>query len=63
MESIWTSLQAFVGGLTTNPDLPIIGSHVPPYMERANVDFLSEAMGYKLEERTTKKVEIDPDLI
>ena len=63
IESIWTSLQAFVGGLTTNPDLPIIGSHVPPYMEKANVEFLGEAMGYKLEARTTKKVEIDPDLI
>jgi hypothetical protein len=32
-------------------------------MEKANVSFLSEAMGYQLVERTTKKVEIDPDLI
>ena len=32
-------------------------------LEKANVSFLSEAMGYQLVERTTKKVEIDPDLI
>jgi len=32
-------------------------------MEKANVEFLKEAMGYELVPRTTKKVEIDPDLI
>jgi hypothetical protein len=49
--------------LTDRPNIPIVGSHVPPYMEKANVSFLAEAMGYQLVERTTKKVEIDPDLI
>ena len=32
-------------------------------MEKANVEFLSQAAGIQLEERTTQKVEIDPDLI
>jgi hypothetical protein len=32
-------------------------------MEKANVEFLSEAMGYELVPRVTKKVEIDPSLI
>lgn len=32
-------------------------------MEKANVAFLHEAMGYELVPRTTRKVEIDPDLI
>lgn len=63
MESVFRSLTAFIGGLTTHPRIPIIGSHVPKYMEKANVEFLGEAMGYKLEERETKKVEIDESLI
>mmetsp|Transcript_28594 Transcript_28594/g.27588 ORF Transcript_28594/g.27588 Transcript_28594/m.27588 type:complete len:187 (-) Transcript_28594:618-1178(-) len=30
----------FVGGLGTDPDLPIRGSHVPEYMEMLNKEFL-----------------------
>jgi hypothetical protein len=37
LESIWNSLKAFIGGLSDHPKLPIIGSHVPAYMEKANV--------------------------
>jgi hypothetical protein len=63
IESIWNFAKCFVGGLSDHTKWPIIGSHVPPYMEKANVEFLSEAMGYTLEPRTTQKVEIDPSLI
>ena len=63
MESLFNFAKCFVGGLSDHPRLPIIGSHVPPYMEHANVEFLKQAMGYELEERPTQKVEIDPDLI
>lgn len=31
--SVFKTLLAFVGGLSTDPNLPIIGSHVPWYME------------------------------
>ena len=52
-----------MGGLTDHPEWPVIGSHVPPYMEEANLRFLHESMDLNLEEREIQKVEIDPDLI
>lgn len=33
LESIWNMVKSFAGGLTPHPYWPIIGSHVPPYME------------------------------
>ena len=41
VESLWNFAKAFVGGLSDHPEWPIIGSHVPPYMEQANIEFLS----------------------
>jgi hypothetical protein len=35
--SVFKSVLCFLGGLGTDPTLPIMGSHVPPYMEKANV--------------------------
>lgn len=63
IESVWTTLKAFVGGITDHPKWPIIGSHVPPYMEKANVEFIKENLGVTLKERPVQKVEIDPDTI
>lgn len=63
VESLLRTLTAFVGGVSDKTHLPIIGSHVPKYMEKANVEFLRDAMGYDLVERETKKVEIDESLI
>lgn len=63
IESLWNFAKCFVGGLSDHPEWPYIGSHVPPYMEKANLEFLETSMGLTLEERTTQKVEIDPDLI
>jgi len=51
--SVWNTLLAFIGGLGTNPYLPIIGSHVPEYMEKANIKFLNDTMGYNMELRET----------
>ena len=62
-ESLFTTMKAFVGGLSANPYLPYIGSHVPEYMEKANIEFLSEQAGINLVERETKVVDINPDLI
>ena len=45
-ESLWNFVKSFVGGLTPHPEWPVIGSHVPPYMQKATLNFLSEAMGY-----------------
>lgn len=61
--SLFNLVKCFVGGISDHPKIPFIGSHVPKYMEEANVTFLHEAMGVDLEERPTQKVEIDPDLI
>jgi len=61
--SVFNTVLAFVGGLGTNPYIPIFGSHVPEYMEEANLKFLNETMGYQLEKRETQVVEIDESLI
>jgi hypothetical protein len=45
-ESILRTAEAFVGGLSMHPLLPIVGSHVPEYMEKENITFLAEAMEY-----------------
>ena len=63
VESLWNFAKCFLGGITDHPHLPVIGSHVPPYMEKANIRFLSESMSLELEERETQKVTVDPDLI
>jgi len=63
IKSAFNTAKAFLGGISANPNLPIIGSHVPKYMEDANVKFLKEAMQYDLQKRTTTKVDYDPALI
>ena len=44
--SVLKTLMCFIGGLGLDPDLPVMGSHVPEYMEKANVEFLNNTMGY-----------------
>ena len=63
IESLWTTLKAFVGGISAHPHWPVIGSHVPPYMEKANIEFIKEAVGVEMQLRETQKVDIDPDTI
>jgi hypothetical protein len=63
LKSVFNMAKCFIGGLSHRPNVPIIGSHVPKYMEEANVEFLKESKGQILVPRDTKKVEIDPDLI
>lgn len=46
--SVYNTAMCFFGGLGTDPNQPIYGSHVPDYMEKANVQFLAEMMGYNL---------------
>lgn len=61
--SVFNTLLAFVGGLGTNPYLPIIGSHVPEYMEKTNIKFLNDTMGYNMEVRSVAEYEYDESLI
>lgn len=61
--SAWHFIEAFVGGLGTNPYLPFIGSHVPEYMEKANTKFLKDSMGYDMEVRNITEYDYDESLI
>ncbi len=64
--SVYNTVLAFYGGLGTDPNGDAVhGSHVPDYMEAANVKFLSELMGYNLTVRETQDYidEYDPNLI
>jgi len=63
VESVLRTLEAFVGGISDHPIAPIIGTHVPEYMEKENVAFLAEAMEYQMEKRDITDVHIDEDLI
>lgn len=55
--SAFKVLKAFLGGLTDNPHLPWIGSHIPEYMEEANLEFLEATMNYTLEKRPIQKID------
>jgi hypothetical protein len=63
VESVLRTAEAFVGGISDHHLVPIIGSHVPEYMEKENIAFLSEAMEYTMEQRTITDVSVDEDLI
>ena len=63
LKSVFTTLEIFVGGLSDHPKWPIIGSHVPEYMAKANLEFIDEAMGLAIESRPTYKVDVDESLI
>jgi hypothetical protein len=57
--SVLNTLLAFIGGISDDPTKPIAGSHVPPYMEKANVKFLSNTMNYNLVEREIQTYDYD----
>ena len=50
--SVFNTILMFLGGLTPDPNVPIFGSHVPEYMQEANLRFLNHTMNLQLEERT-----------
>ena len=43
--SVFNTALTFIGGLGLRPRPPFT-SHVPTYMEKANIEFLNETMGY-----------------
>jgi hypothetical protein len=67
-QGFWTSVKSFLktltmylGGFSTNPSLPIIGSHVPWYMEAANVEFLENFVDFKQVPRSAKGTKLNLD--
>jgi len=62
--SVFKTILMFAGGLSDDPNWPIIGSHVPQYMADANLEFLKEAMDMTMEVRANPApIEYDPSLI
>lgn len=61
--SIFQTVLLFAGGLGKDPNDPIFGSHVPEYMEKANVNFLKQTMGWQLQERPIQEVTVDKSMI
>jgi hypothetical protein len=61
--SAFKTLLCFLGGLGVDPTKKHPSPHIPPYMEKNNIEFLNETMGYDMVERPTNFVDIDPDLI
>ena len=61
--SVFNAVLAFVGGLGTNPYIPFFGSHVPEYMEKANLKFLNDTIGYDMKPRPIQEYEYDESLI
>lgn len=61
--SVLNTLECFLGGLSDHPWLPYVGTHTPPYQERANVEFYKAAMNVTLEERPIYEAHVSEDLI
>ena len=59
ISSVFKTSLAYVGGLSTNTWLPVIGSHIPWYMEHYNKEILRLYMGWSLEERAVDYYEYD----
>jgi hypothetical protein len=57
--SIIDFAKNYLGGITTYEWLPVVGSHIPEYQEKANVEFLRNAMRWDLQEREIKEYEYD----
>jgi hypothetical protein len=57
------TLAMFLGGFSTNPDLPIIGSHTTKYMELNNRKFLNASIGYNMEPRSIYEPDFDYNVI
>lgn len=59
ISSIFNMVKMFLGGITTYTWLPWFGTHVPAYMEEANLEFLSNNMKWDLEKREVDFIEYD----
>ena len=46
--SLWNFVKMYLGGLSTYTWLPFMGTHVPAYMEKANIEFIRNTMQWDL---------------
>ncbi len=63
MTSIFESAQIFLGGMGSNPLIPVFGSKVPSYQYWANTVWVEQTMDIEIEQRVINLVEIDESLI
>jgi len=67
LPDVFMSALLFLGGFSTNPNIPVFGSYPPFWMVDLNVDFIHDATGYQWEERPKDAqsivFELDPSLI
>ena len=61
--SVFNTLKLFIGGLGSNPKYPFIGSHVPEYMEKENIKFVKNALGWEMEKRDVTEIDFSDDEI
>lgn len=58
--AVFNTMLAFVGGMGIDPNAgPLWGSHIPEYMEKENVKFLNDTMGYELIPREIQEYDYD----
>ena len=63
MSSTLQTASLFTGGLGSSKFVPFIGSKIPKYMSKANIDFIERFMQMEMEERVITEVQIDPKAI
>ena len=54
--NIFMTLKMFLGGVGTEPHIPIFGSKIPDYQLKANLDFSEKNIGHKWSLRETPKI-------
>jgi len=67
LPDVLMTLELFLGGFSTNPNIPVFGSYPPWWMVQDNIHFIKEATGYQWETRPEDTwdtiIDIDPSLI
>lgn len=63
LEDLGMSLGMFLGGFSTNPDIPFFGSHTTKSMEYNNRKFLNASIGYNMEPRSIYEPDFDYNVI
>lgn len=61
--SLYHTAEAFIGGLTPYPALPIMGTNTPSYQERQNKAFIEKTFEIELQKRPITEVAVDESFI
>jgi hypothetical protein len=57
--SVFDTILMFFGGMGSDPNVPVWGSHLIEPVIQANIAFLNETMGYDLRERAIQEYDYD----